>query len=356
MKIFKRTRRAENATLTEIGLLLFIAQNTDASRLYQYPDSETAEAVDSTKTTVNRWRNRLIANGYLTVRIPRKWLGEKGWSEVGVEISHKGFNALLVNSKMGQATTLTQNTMDPDPFGSITIYSELPVKKEIVSRTDSCTMGINADGSGSLIDRTVRLVLDGIEHRRDMATLAASHWAVIRPRLLKGGDIIGTNDVDGDGYILKHLLPKCACGNVVKYSHQMLGGDRVQVFLKSACDECTAAEVQRTRTVTEKEFDRLLKQGWVKFIHDGDKVPVDYYTRDGELRLKYLRELALDRCECGQPVFYELVKSDSGVHVNAGQQCSTCWSLQRATAGVMKSPVLDNPPTTTEAETGSNVQ
>src|SRR5208283_3784884 len=102
MKIFKRIHRAENATLTEVELLLLIAQNVDASGLYQYTDADTAEANNSTKTTINRLRNRLITNGYLTVRVPRQWLGEKGWSTVGVAISPKGFKTLVHNLKMGQ--------------------------------------------------------------------------------------------------------------------------------------------------------------------------------------------------------------------------------------------------------------
>lgn len=329
MKIFKKTHRAENATLTETGLLLFIAQNTDATGMYQYPDSETAEAVDSTKSTVHRLRNRLLTNNYLTVRIPRKWLGEKGWSEVGVAVSRKGFKALLLNSKMGQATTLTQKTMDPDPFGSMTICNGLSVKKEFVSDTDSLNLGIIPDGSGSLIDLTVRQVLTNIEHRRMMAELAASHWG---PRLLRSGDIVGLEAIDGDR-IRRDLLPLCTCNkDVVTYSYQDLGNNRFQIFPKATCEGCINAEWLREREATEKEFDRLLKKGHVRFLHHGDKVPMSYCTKvKGALRLKYIKELALDRCSCSNPVFYDLDSDGITARINASDQCYTCGRLQPQT-------------------------
>jgi hypothetical protein len=152
LKIFKKVHRVDNATLTEVGLLLFIAQNVDASGLYQYADADTAEANNSTKTTINRFRNRLIKNGYLTVRIPRKWLGEKGWSTVGIAISPKGFKTLAHNSTMGQAIPLNQKPMDPDPFGSISIVnSKDSCDSNRVVESDSLdSLGIAAGESGGL--------------------------------------------------------------------------------------------------------------------------------------------------------------------------------------------------------------
>jgi hypothetical protein len=264
VKLFKRIRRAEDATLTEAGLLLFIAQNVDASGLYQYTDADTADATYSTKPTVQRLRHRLTVNGYLVERRPTVWLGRNGWSTVGVEITSKGLKKIIPNTKLSQVTNPDSNTLDPNSNESMTICNRLPVKKEIVDYMGYKTIGISPDESGLLIDRTVRLVLDAREYNREMAELAASHWGrviltdavtIIQPEpvVLVGttetpatldfanGQIISADDWDRlanggptDG------IPICACGEDlhVRFSFQRLNKDEYKLFLKHNCALC----------------------------------------------------------------------------------------------------------------------
>jgi hypothetical protein len=373
MKIFKKTRRAENATLTEIGLLLFIAQNTDVSGLYQYPDSETADAVDSTRPTVHRLRNRLIANGYLTVRIPRKWLGEKGWSEVNVAISPKGLKALLLSTKMSQATILAQKTTDPGSNEHITT-NPITCRIDDSDLKDKRVKVEGADEPGSLytvqlVERTVRQVLDSIEHRREMwelaaphrramADLVASHWA----RVILPAPVVTEQDQEQStmttmitsGMIItpgtcEYSLPSCQCGDDVAYIAHPLGDDRFQVFPKQKCESCTertrSTERLRAREEAEREYDRQLKAGTNRPpLRDNDYVTeADCVVLGGHVDLSDIRVAGLDKCECGRRVYYELNKDEKGRYVSIASICVECLQAQCT-------PV--NPPVT-QAETGS---
>jgi hypothetical protein len=239
----------------------------------------------------------------------------------------------------------------------INIVGMSVVGTDVCKETSKHNDGIGAGEQGSELymynaDELNEVVLQALisadrrlEHRREMANLASEHWA---PRLLRNGDIFGFDEVDGDGYVHRHLLPVCTCGSPVAYTHQKVSESRFKLFLKAACEVCLTAERIRTVEATEKEYNRLLAKGWVTPLHDGDRVnDSDYEVRAGVLRLKPLRELALDRCtDCGQPVLYELEKCDTGVYINAASQCYTCGRLQPATIGLSgQRPAKVNPPT-----------
>jgi hypothetical protein len=206
VKIYKkiRPRRTEGISLFDTGLLAFIARKVGAG-IYQESNIYTADSdgSNSTKSAVQRGMRRLILNEYLIEKFPRKWLGREGWSIVGVKISPKGWRILALSTEMGLVSNpdpkTTSSKTDPDPNGSKTILLNKLYVKEIGDNKGINDKGINAGDLtnfvtqlippiewASPVDRAVRQVLDSVEHRREMAELAASHWGrIILPEPVK---------------------------------------------------------------------------------------------------------------------------------------------------------------------------
>ncbi len=263
-------------------------------------------------------------------------MGEGGKVTTDQNTETSGVNSVSTDTNDHGENPKTDHGILRSPDQIHSSYSNC-VENEDCKENGKCIVGINAGDLGDNCTpyRIVRQVLTNVEQIHEMAELAASHFGRSITRRLKSGDILTEDDVDGDGHIHKHILPLCACGDAVAYGFQELHENVFKVFPRKVCENCKAAGTFREREAIEKDFDQRLSKGWVKFIHDGDVIPMNDYTSvGGELRLKYIRELALDRCECGLPVFYQLVKGDGVVCVNASEQCWTCGRLQA---------VLENP-------------
>lgn len=266
---------------------------------------------------------------------------------VDTDRGHLADRGQFIKSVHGQVSDNVEDnmkkTVDTEQETHLLIAVNKKEEKTVLRDTISHCMVDNESVHGFVhghpfdLYQAVRQVLDsvehGIEHRRAMAELASTHWA---PRILKSGDIIGPDQIGLDGHIYPEFLPQCQCGHAVTYLHQEVAENRFKIFPKQICASCIELQRLQAREADEKEYARLLKKGWVKFIHDGDKVSFDDCVLvNGEMRLRYFREVALDRCECGQLVHYELLKSDSGLHVNAGEQCPICVEVSKLGAGTV---------------------
>jgi hypothetical protein len=191
--------------LTSRGLLLYIAQHLDGSGVYAEADSFTAEAFGnaSTKPTVQRHKAQLLKDGYLYLAHNREWCGKTGWSPVGVGITPKGLKELAlistvsqaITGAVGQASTLTHESeksinqlATPLTHESITRFIDTVEDVDVLCGMNLVdrNLGIVAVSQGALIDSAVRQVLASVEHRREMAEMAASHWGrVIVPESVK---------------------------------------------------------------------------------------------------------------------------------------------------------------------------
>ena len=123
-------------------------------------------------------------------------------------------------------------------------------------------------------------------------------------------------------YTNADLVPLCPCGEYIcAFRYSELKDKRVRVFYESKCNSCAQTEL-------ENKYTQLLKAGKVRLLHDGSRVNVtDYAGRGGVLRLIPIRELALDRCQCGQPVLYDLIaERGAAPKIDAASRCKKCMT------------------------------
>jgi hypothetical protein len=159
---YERKSRTEGLSIMSRGLLAYISRHLDSTGTYNKYDVVTAQSDGNncTKATIQRHRQELIDGGYLWHK-PRFWVRGKGWSFVGVGITAKGWEELVLTSTvsqgglttMSQAPTLTHGNGRPDSRESDSIDSNIcdSLDSKIWVESDSLdSLGIAAGESGGL--------------------------------------------------------------------------------------------------------------------------------------------------------------------------------------------------------------
>jgi DNA-binding Lrp family transcriptional regulator len=328
--------KAGNITLQEIGLLHYISRHLKDG-IFDQALPTIAEAVNYSVPTCHRLLARLVANGFIKIERPSVKT-KSGNTPVGYQpIQPMEWGRCFVEAKGGYEG-------EPIPNGMINNSSYISVlKKEGVNhygRNSNTTL--RAGGMGSafavLVEGAIRQVLDGIEHRRKMAEVAASHWRLPEPVKIIGRDpwIIKSGTVitlDSETACQYSLPPCCECGDDVAYISHPLGKNRVQVFPKPKCQPCAekaqSTERQAKEEEAEREYKRQQKAGMRRQLHDGDRVtPSDIVVDGGVTRLTYLREVALAKCDCGHRVYHELERDEYGTTVSIATRCMRCMQTE----------------------------
>lgn len=341
---YVRTPRTEGLSIMSRGLLAYIARHLDSTGTYREFDRYTAEADgnDSSKATIQRHRQELIEEGYLWHK-PRVWRKGKSWSSVGVGITAKGWEALALNSKLGQVNSptmsqgglLTHGKQALDSRESDSIYSKDSCNSEIrVESTYLENNGIVGCESGSIVTLQDLPLL--------MARIA-KHAVDDEDRLRECLDFVQSYDwTRADGDIAMPIQPKATvslldkiphgavlclannCGNPrVKNGYCEVHQEKALEELKAQQEEIQQATYEANRGLFDdkavaaelKAIEQCNRLG-LSFLEQGEEIggcgPDSYDSQYGIEYLTGRTNVRRPLCECGKRVAFILDKTGRG--------------------------------------------
>ena len=279
-------------------------EHCDDNGLFHQPQRMMADGLDVTQPFICKWTKRLVANNRITVHEP---------ATMGHATTYMITQVIPITQVITRSPVIgNTDSIDSKEEGIYVTPTHTYIHSESIIGAESVFENVSESSvcGGLTNDAFSGLALDSQTH-----PLANGN-----PSLPPSGYII-TLDPTKE-YTNADLVPLCPCGEYIcAFRYSELKDKRVRVFYESKCNSCAQTEL-------ENKYTQLLKAGKVRLLHDGSRVNVtDYAGRGGVLRLIPIRELALDRCQCGQPVLYDLIaERGAAPKIDAASRCKKCMT------------------------------